>query len=289
MRTSILSRSVIAVATLAVGSAAFAAVPANAATYNGITRAEVLAATNEARAIFTSDADPATPAVKALAAKGCGVSPDDITYAYASPAYEPDGVDGLAVNAQLKGVPTESDPTGSLARNCTFGALATVGAQSTLNGEAIVGTETYNDRYSSSADTFDLSGNVFASPAIVSTDSYAATVLLASGIVDGKPSATVLTKTKKADKKSSADKKAAKKAYAKRLKAIKKSYKKALKKAGSSQSKKAVAKATYKARRSSAKQAYRYAVAPYKFVNVRSKKADGVRFSIQAYSYYGLG
>ena len=287
MRTSTLSRSVMAVASLAIGSAAFAAVPANAATYNGITRTEVLTATNEARAAFTSEGNSVTPAVTALAAKACGVPLAQVRFALPSPVETPDSVDGLTVTAFRQVAPTDDE--NSFDRTCTFSAIAALGAKTTLAGEAVVITDSVNSEGTTSTETYALSGDVFASPAVVSTDSFTGTSIAASGIATGAPSAAVLTKVKKADKKSKADKRAAKKAYSKRLKAIKKVYTKALKKAGSSTSKKSMARATYRARRASAKQAYRYAVAPYKFVNVRSKQADGVRFSISVYSYFGLG
>lgn len=280
MRTSILSRSVIAVATLAVGSAVFAAVPATAATYNGITRTEVLAATNEARAAFMSEGDPTTPAVTALAAKACGVPAAQVRFALPSPVQTPDSVDGLSVSAFLQVAPTDQE--NSFDRSCTFSAIAALGAKTTLAGEAVVITDSFNSEATTTTETYALSGDVFASPAVLSSDSFNGTTIAASGIATGAPSAAVLTKVKKFDKKSKADKRAAKKAYSKRLKAIKKVYKKALKKAGSSQSKKAMAKNTYKARRSSAKQAYRYAIADFKFVNTRSRKANGVRFSVVA-------
>lgn len=287
MRTTILTRSAIAVATLAVASAALVAAPAQAATTNGITRGEVLAAANEARTSPTTDGPVPTTAVEALAAKSCGVTTSEVLDAIVSPVSTPDSVDGLTVTALLSAGPSGSE--GPSSRTCTFAAAAAVGGGTTLSGEAIVGTYSFDESFQTPAiQTFRLTGDVFASPAFTSTSTFAITAFTADGLATGQPSKRVLTLTKKFDKKTKADKKAAKKAYAKRLKAAKKSYAKALKKAGSTRSKKAAARAAYTARRSSAKKAYSYAIADFKYVKTRSKQADGIRFSVSASGFQSL-
>jgi hypothetical protein len=286
MRTSILTRSAVAVATLAVGSAVLVAAPAQAATTNGITRAEVLAAANEARTSLSANRPTSSPAITALASKACGVPLSGVSQAIASPVDTPDSVDGVAVSAFL--VP-ETDSEESPTRTCTFAAGAAVGSGTSLSGEAIVATYLFDGRsITPSLQSLDLSGDVFASSAVMTTTGFVLTSFGASGLATGQPSKRVVTLTKKFDKKSKADKKAAKKAYVKRLKAAKKAYAKALKKAGSSRSKKSAARAAYTARRSSAKQAYSYAIADYKYVKTRTKQADSVRFSVSADNFGGL-
>lgn len=299
MRRSILSRSVIAAATLAVGSAAFAAVPATAASGNGVTRQEVLAAASALRADSAQRIDPSATTqatLDALAAKVCGRKVLDT---FAQPVETPGSVDGLAVTSLVAA--TDANPTGSgsssrvAATSCSFSALATLDGRATFSGEAHVfsasdfgpiGIETTFSAAGQPAFTsnvYSLSSNVFVSPALVESG-YSGSNIEAEGLVKGPDSQRVLTSVKIADKKSKAEKKAAKKAYSKRIKAIKKSYDKAKRRAGSSAAKKTVARMTYTTRKASAKAAYRYAVADYKLVNQRTTVADERRFAVEAFS-----
>lgn len=303
MRTSILSRSVIAAATLAVGSAAFVAVPANAASANGVTREEVLAAASALRVDRTRQIDPSAPtqsALDVLAAKVCGTN---VLETSAQPVETPDSVDGLAVTSivSTEGQPV-TDSGSSLVpgiASCSFTAVATLDGATTFSGEAQVFTAndfgpigggpilSVAEQPAFTNNVYGLSSNVFVSPAEIQSG-FSATSIQAEGLVKSPDSKRVLTSVKVADKKSTAEKKAAKKAYSKRIKAIKKAYSKAKRKAGSNAEKKAVARLKYATRKASAKAAYRYAVADYKLVNQRTKVADERRFAVDAFSGFFL-
>lgn len=295
MRTSTLSRSVMAVASLAIGSAVFAAVPATAATATGITRTEVLAAASGLRAdLATSDelSEKTQAAVNALVAKVCG---PDARYRTTQPVEVPDGVDGLAVTSFV--TPSGTQFRVSTNEVCSFTALAPIAGGTTFSGEARVETDSSFffgedsririDESSSTDNTYPLADDVFVSPAQRSTSpSYAIpyTSVDAEGLVRSPGSQRVLTSVKVTDTKTKADKRVAKKAYVKRLKAVKKSYTKALRKAGKSAQKKATARTKYLSRRTSAKNAYAYAIADYKFVNRRTTQAAERRFDATANS-----
>ncbi|REK73042.1 hypothetical protein DX116_05495 [Aeromicrobium endophyticum] len=287
----------IAAATLAVGSAAFAAVPATAATASGVTRGEVLAAASALRADRAQQIDPSAPtqsALDVLAAKVCG---PNVLETFAQPVETPNSVDGLAVTSL---VPTVTDSSSRIpTTSCSFTAIATLDGRATFSGEAhvfsannfgpigIESTISAAGQPSFTSNVYSLSSNVFVSPAVIESG-YSAYNIQAEGLVKGPDSQRVLTSVKIADKKSKAEKKAAKKAYSKRTKAIKKSFAKAKRKAGSNAEKKAVARMTYATRRASAKAAYRYAVADYKLVNQRTKVADERRFLVKAYAAFPI-
>jgi hypothetical protein len=299
MRTSILSRSVIAVATLAVGSAVFAAVPATAATQNGVTRQEVLTAAAALRADGATQIDPSAStetALLALARKVCGPTAQN---PYASPVETPGSVDGLTVTSMVD-LGTEDEGGFTPFDTCSFTAVATVGAGTTFSGESRVYTNSFNGIIGggpiitaqagpSYSDTiYQLSDDVFVSPPQTISNGLTFAGFDANGLVKSPTSKRVLTSVKIADKKSKAEKRAAKKAYVKRIKVIKKSYAKAKRKAGKSAEKKAIARMKYVTRRATTKSAYAYAVADYKLVNRRTNVADERRFSVTADNFFPL-
>jgi hypothetical protein len=290
MRSSILSRSVVAVATLAIGSVALSAVPATAATASGVTRDQVLTVVNGLRAAQASDAETLSPAVsraaRALVYKTCDVVPDedeDADISVLELMNDGDDAQGLVVTARVY-----RDFSGTT--DCTFAAVATSDTSSTLSGTATVTAsrniyDPANDQnvVRPVSQTTALSGDAYTTPIIV-TPSYNGTALYnIGGSAEGNATKTtkVTTSTKVTDKKSKAEKKAAKAKYDKRIKAAKKAYAKALDQAGSSKSKKAAAKKTYRAARAAAKASYKYATAGFKVVRKTRTITDVRPFSIK--------
>jgi len=277
MRTSLLSRSVIAVATLGIGSVALAAVPASAATASGITRDQVLAAAAGVRSEPVSVEGQYSPstdrALRVLANRACSIDRDgtqliigflaDATDAGAS-------ADGVVVTAVIADLAGQSEGY----KGCSFGALATTDGAFTLSGSATLG----------SAAPVALSGDAFATaPVIFNAEgegAFAPPAFTASG--SATRSFDVTTSTKVKDKKTKSEKKAAKTTYAKRLAAAKKSYQKALDKAGKSKSKKAKAKKAYSAKRATARAAYKYAIAGYKIVKKTTQQTETRPFTVSA-------
>lgn len=261
MRPSIVSRSVIAVATLGIGSVALAAVPATAATPSGITREQVLTAAAGVRSappgsggefFYSPYGAAGNRAIKAMVNRTCSIDPEGPEVVFATLGAVPaagSSADGLVVTAVIINGETAT-MGGNAGRLCTFGALAAVAPRSTLSGSASL----------TGAPATPLSGDAFITPAasspLTSLDDSALDDLptfSASG------NAVQSDDVKVADKKTKKEKKAAKTKYDKRLKALKKAYTKALDKAGSSKSKKKTAKA-----------AYRYAIAGYKIITTNT-------------------
>jgi hypothetical protein len=277
MRTSLISRSVIAVASVAIGSFALSAVPANAAAPNGITQEQILTAAAGVRAnpaaspgnIFSPGpgyGPAANRALRAMANRVCITDPDgpevNVQSVAAAPATA-QSADGVVVSAFiLSSEGTSGSMTGRL---CTFGALAPVAARSVLTGTATV----------AGGPTVSLSGDAFLTPP-VNTPFTSSTTQLPSFSASG--AAVQSNAVKVTDKKTKKEKKVAKAKYDKRLKAAKKSYKKALDKAGSSKSKKAAAKKAWSAKKKSAKAKYKYAIAGYKLVT----RKTATPFSVSA-------
>jgi hypothetical protein len=289
MRMPILTRSVVAVATLAIGSVALAAVPANAKpsaadTPNGVTRAQVLTAAAGVRAVplpassgpFTSGYDPATNrALRAMVNRVCAVDPDGpelSTGSIAAATASGGSAEGVVVSAFLFNTDTvvtgSSTPQG---RVCSFGALAATDSRGVLSGTASL----------SGLPPAALSGDVFTTGPL---NSSLGVILEGGGSYDFLPTfsasgtSTVTVDTKVATKKTTKQKKAAKVKYNKQLKSAKKAYKKALDKAGKSKSKKKAAKSAYSKKRSAAKAAYKLAVANFKIV----KTSTSAPFNVSA-------
>ncbi|MET0820848.1 MAG: hypothetical protein ABWY58_07775 [Aeromicrobium sp.] len=287
MRTSILSRSVVAVATLAIGSVALGAVPANAATPNGVTRDQVLTAASGVRAADASKTAVSAATARALRAivyKTCDVLDDNSEGAYVSSvrAMSAGGAaDGLLISARVdRGI--------GASQECTFAAIATTDASSTLTGGVTVkGTkvEVVNgqaDVETPVSQTTALSGDVFTSPIInnAGTSFDNPTLTDASASAAGNVTKTANVTKRVADKKTKSEKAKAKAKYAKKIKSVKKSYAKALDKAGKSKSKKTAAKKAYKTKRAAAKASYKYAIAGYKLVTKKNQVISVQAFSI---------
>lgn len=293
MRTSRLTRSLIATASLAVASATLAAAPANAGpsiadTSNGVTRAQVLTAAAGVRANpnpttsggpFFSGYDAGTNrALRAMVNRVCVVDPDgpELNYGTLAAATVGGGsADGVVVSAILINIDSVSTGGGSIVngRICSFGALAATDARGVLGGTA---TLTGLPPAALSGDAF-VTSPINASLAALSgsggSDLYS---VLPTFSATG--ASTVTVDTKVVAKKSSKQKKAAKAKYSKQLKSAKKAYTKALDKAGSNKSKKSKAKKAYSAAKSSAKTTYKNAIANYKIV----KTSTSAPFSVLA-------
>ncbi|MFC5676763.1 hypothetical protein [Aeromicrobium endophyticum] len=298
MRSSILSRSVVALATVAISSAALAATPANAASA-GVTRDQVLTAANgvrTAQANETTSFSPATArALRAIVIAGCDVSSDDDEYAYISyndigiqvtPAG--DDAQGLVVTAQIQRPFTNGGPFGN-SQYCTIAAFASTNASYKLSGTATFTGQSFTeggpeDGTKITLQSAPLSGDVFVSAPFNYDNPVLDTVdedsVRASAAGNATKTTKVTTSRKVKDKKTTSEKKAAKTKYDKRIKAAKKSYAKALDKAGSSKSKKAAAKKAYKAKRASAKAKFKYGIAGYKIVKKSSNVSDVQPFSV---------
>jgi hypothetical protein len=306
MRSSILSRSVVALATVAIGSAALAATPANAATPAGVTRDQVLTAVNgvrTAQANQTTTFSPATArALRAIAVAGCDVSTEDDEYAYISingigiqvtPAG--DDAQGVVVTAQVQRPFVNGGPFGD-SEECTVSAFAgtnpsyqlsgtaTFTGQSFTEGGPVAGTKVTLQSAPLSGDVFVSAPFNYENPALDTVDG---STVSASAAGNATKTTTVTTSAKVKDKKSKSEKKAAKKKFEKRLAQAKKNYSKALDKAGSSKSKKAAAKRVYAKARALAKAKYKYATAGYKIVKKKSTVSDVQPFSVTTVPAFG--
>lgn len=309
MRTSLLSRSVIATASLAVASVALAAVPASAGAPSDITRQQVLAAASAVRAEPNPSAimiSPATSrALRVLTNRACSIDPDGDEFAVLSLSEATAGgqsADGVVVTAlvvkadianlitslsDIEETPDGVDP-GDFLRICSFGVLTTTAASSTLAGTATIGGATPAG--------YSLAGEVFVTPAsnfkdfaaLIGSGEEAPTELDLS-VIAPKLTATgnavrtfdVSTTKKISTPKSTKQKKAAKKAYNKKLKSAKAAYVKALDKARTTKKKKSAKKA-YAAKRASAKAAYKRAVATSRTVTTVTKQSASTPFTVTA-------
>jgi hypothetical protein len=269
MRTSFLSRSVIAVASLAIGSVALVATPATAATPSGVTREMVLTA---ARGLYAhegvqhSPPDDVVGSFDRLVELTCDVDLDpDGPYQY-MPSYVPvvtGNADGILITVELDESLLVDENS---ARYCTFAALATADESFDLSGNISVAITGDNppppQRPSSAAISATagtaLSGKVFVTEPIKVDHWYENRS--ASLTMTGNATRTINVttpggvKTKKA--RTAAGEKASKAKYDKRLKAAAKWYAKKLQKAGSSKTKRAAAKMAYNKKKDVYKLAY---------------------------------
>lgn len=293
MRTSILSRSVIAAASsLAIGSAVLVAAPANAAelsaaaTPAGVTRETVLAAAAGLRQ--STDATYPTKAVRNIANRSCGVDADsgeattDVEAIFLTPAGH---ADGIAFVAHIRNLVNDAE------RVCVGAAVAAAasGFQLTGTGSLTVTTEeddgpiilegavsaAVGPSTVTSVLTGDVTTTVFNLPQGEEIDNISFSANGSSVFTQ-----KITTSTKVPDQKSAKQKKAAKKAYSKALKAAKKSYDKALEKAGGSKTKKAAAKKAYSKKKATAKARYKYAIANYKIVKKTTTQTDSRPFAL---------
>ena len=257
MHTSILTRSVISLASLAIASVALAATPATAAPV-GVTRDLVLSAAEQAR--YSSISDEARTLVNVV----CGVTENDGLDYYVDPLNERNAADGLLIHAIVNG------------KTCTFAAFAATEGFTTLSGTATLTgyPESSIDTRAAAVDTTTiqtstLSGDVFVTTPVDDSDYYDVNVAATGNAI------TTTSTTTESDRivtpKTSQQKAAARKAYDRRIAAAKKAYTKAVVKAGSSSSKKAAAKKTYRAKKDAALAAYRASKAGTLTIVVTSK------------------
>lgn len=272
MRPSIMSRSMITLATLAITSGALTATSATAAAPAGVTRGEVLAAATAIRADTGNpfEYSPATQhTLRVLALKVCDVDArigQSLMAIFASPIESRDNVDGLATWAIVytPGIGLDDPP---LLQGCSFGSLATTSAGDVMSGTStLAGSRTISSR---------LSGNVFTTPPMIDEtagpDEEDAPLPAFSAEGDSVRSTTTTTSTKVVTPKTAKQKKAAKKIYLKKFMSIKKAYAKALEKAGSNRSERSKARKVYDKKFRAAKKAYRAAVAKTSKVVKNSK------------------
>lgn len=287
MRKTILTRSVIAAATLAIGSVALAATPATAASAQGVTRDEVLTAVNGVRAADANDTSysfATGKALRALVTKACGVSTNPADNEYANLEEEQirttnagDDAEGLLISAEVY-------VSGFGGEDCTFAAFATADPTFQLAGTATISGTRFNETTDADESVTlrsqALSGDAFVTSPLNGQSLNDVDNLVAAAVGNATKTTVTKTTTKVADKKTKSEKKKAKATYAKKIKSVKKSYAKALDKAGKSKSKKAAAKKAYKAKRATAKAKYTYAIASYKLVKKSSSSTENRPFSI---------
>ena len=290
MRTSILTRSAVAVATLAVGSVALAAVPATAATPSGITRETVLTAVNGIRAAgpdSTDYSDATQAALDELIAKACDFPAvgSNRTEGFGVKAVTPGSADGIVVSVYLHENPTGASTSHRL---CNFGALVPTDSSATLTGDATITVTTapFDQTLRAAAapqttsSTTKLSGDVAVTANVGLPDDQLNGVTTADLSASGEAVKTlggVVTK-KIWDNKSRAEKSLAKKKYDKRIARAKQTYKKAVSRAGGDNAKKAVAKKVYAAQRAAYQRKYNLAVWNYRYV-----KEDGTTTARSAF------
>lgn len=278
MRTSIVTRSVIAVASLAISSAALAITPATAtttpSTASSITRDMVLTHAAHLRHMDETGGSPTFAEQRGLwrlVELACDFEEEGnnwfITATRNAPQSAEGPVDGLMVTARL----AEFDDQGNGSeRQCTFVALATKDPAAELSGDVsmnlgiVKGGDVPQGTYDTKILTSKASGNVYVTPAFNSSE-Y---VLFGSFTAAGATTRTTSTTTNKTvvTPKSAAVKEAAKKAYDTKLKTARKVYTKALKKAGKSKASKrkkmkAAANKVYNEKKATAKAAYTKAIA----------------------------
>lgn len=282
MRITLLTRSVIATAALGIGVGLLTAPPVSAAA-PGVTRAQVLAAVEAARAepdpeaIFLSRAT--TRAARTLANSVCKIdhAKELMAFALVKPTEDGQGAEGVVVTAIVQTL--EAQDLDDYVRYCTFGAFT-----STKPGGVLTGNSTLNF---GSTVTTKLSGETAVTGTLNHTYAQipgltSAPVLTATGTSN---LTTKSTTTKKvATKKSKAQIKTAKTRYAKQLKAAKAKYTKAIKKAGKSQKAKNAAKKVYNAKKKSLRASYKKAVATHRTVTTTTTSTAKAPFNLHATS-----
>jgi hypothetical protein len=246
MRTSLMTRSVISIASLAIGSVALAAAPASADTSSGISRETVLTVASNVK----FGIDRYGPTTQALVERVCGFDGNTGRDIQITASYDEQGVDGFLVQAYVDGRGETSSP------NCTFAAFATSEAFSTMSGTATVASQQLPvlELRAAAPATHDytLSGDVYVTAPVTDIGYGDDATATASGDVTRTEAARTTT-SRVVTPKTTAVKVAARKAYQRTIDTAQAKLVKALKKAGKSSSKKAAARATYAARKKAAK------------------------------------
>jgi hypothetical protein len=281
MRPTLLTRSVISVASLAIGSVALAATPATAVpAAAGTTRDQIVSAA----AVLRLDAptpeqySAAAKALRIVAARSCNVdfeSGESVSVYQASAFAAGDDADGVLVSADVY-VP---DGDSFSRRDCTISALVTTDASFSLSGSVSISASKSGPVADTTILTAPLSGSTYVSP-IADVNNFDPNSISSTAVGSATKTTKTTTSTKVKDKKSAKEKKAAKKKFSKRLAQAKKNYAKALDKAGSSTSKKAAAKRVYAKARALAKAKYAYDTAGFKNVKKTRTTVENRPFSI---------
>lgn len=252
MRTSIITRSVVATASLAIASVALAAAPAD------VTRDMVLAAASGLRAADAADESLSSATQKALrsialrsiALRSCGVDADNgdiLPYVDGLPTQPNADADGVIVYA-----PIYNTVDNSATRYCLVGAVAPTAAGFTLTGSGSLNVVTVADSATLERGSvgiaagptslaLPMSGDVAATAFTVPANEGLGEVSLAASGASVKVTKTTTTVK---DKKTKAEKKA------------------------------------YTKKKASAKAAYKYAIADFKIVKKASSQTDSRPFSI---------
>lgn len=296
MHTSILARSAVAVATLAVGSVALAAVPATAATPSGITRETVLTAVNGIRAAQLSDtslSDAAQLAVYDLISRACNYSltnEDNDIHGWDATVVTPGSADGAVFTAFLHEQPAGADDYTH--RICNFGVLAATDGSASLTGDATITLTTQDvptelstrSAAAAQSSSSKLSGDVAVTADLGQSDEQQIGLGTATLTASGEAVKTlgeVVTK-KIWDNKSRAEKALAKDKYDQRIARAKKTYKKAVSRANGNSVKKAAAKKAYVAKRAAYKRKYDLAVWSYRYVKEDGRTTARAAFNVTA-------
>lgn len=279
MRTSLLSRSVIAVASLAIGSVGMV-VPAVAAVPVGVDRDAVLSLAHDLHAYAgPEDARPETlnRTVELLISRACAfeTSGDTEIITIDAEPFMAGAADGVVITARLR---EESADTATTRRWCTFGAIASTDAAFALSGYVAISVMTDDrtpPRLTAAAQTTAgeiLSGAVFVTAPIITNASVDITSskLTASG--NATRSIKVTTPHKVTTPKSKSAKKAAKKKYDKKLKTAKAKFEKA--------GKSAKAKKAYRTAKAAAKKAYKKAIVTVKTVKKTTVRTENRPFNV---------
>ncbi|MBD8608494.1 hypothetical protein IFT73_16680 [Aeromicrobium sp. CFBP 8757] len=241
MRSSLLTRSAVAVASLAIGSVALAAAPASADTTTGTSREAVLTVADQIR-----NDNRFADGNLALVEKICGIGEKDGRDIELRTTNQPEGVDGFIAEAFVD--PADNSPS----RTCTFAGFATEKSSSTMSGTATLAEQQFSSSAAApTSHAYTLSGDVYVT-APVTDLSYGYGIATASGNVTVTQAKTT-TSSRVVTPKSTERKRAAYKAYNRTIDTAQAKLSKALKKADGNSSKKAAARKAYAARKKAAK------------------------------------
>ena len=281
MRSTLLTRSVVSVTSLAIGSVALAATPAVAVpAAAGSTRDQIIATAAVLRLDNPTieQYSAAAKALRVIASRGCSVDFESGEYVsvYQAAAFATgDDADGVLISADV----FYPDGDSFSRRDCTITALITTDASFSLSGSVSISASKSGPVADTTILTAPLSGGTFVSPiADVNNFSSSSVSSTATGSATRTTTTPVVEKVK--DPLSKAEKKAAKKKYVKRLAQAKKNYAKALDKAGRSKSKKAAAKRIYAKARALARAKYATATAGYTLRKSTRTTVENRPFSI---------
>jgi hypothetical protein len=281
MRPTPLTRSVISVASLAIGSVALVATPATAVpAAAGSTRDQIVAAA----AVLRLD-DPtieqysaAAKTLRVVASRSCNVDFESGEYVsvYQAAAFTAgDDADGVLISADV----FYPDGDSFSRRDCTISAIITTDASFSLSGSVSISASKSGPVADTTILAAPLSGGTFVSP-IVDVNNFNSTSISSTAVGNATKTTTTPVVERVKVKLSKAEKKAAKKKYSKRLAQAKKNYAKALDKAGKSKNKKASAKRVYAKARALAKAKYASATAGYKVRKSTKTTVENRPFSI---------